>query len=147
MKYRKGFKYQLAADVVFDLGAIPDEEVDKLYFSLDMNGILTAKKGYAWNGANVYPDTRAILRGSCGHDAGLQIIGMNLLDKSHKKTVDELLRKTYYEDLLKVAESRGKIGRWLLRKTARMLSKTVFTAVRWGGNPEGMEPQPVLEAP
>ncbi len=140
MKYRKvDYKYELMEDEMFDLD-IFDYTIDTPFIALNKDGWMLAKKGYAWNGADWYPDTKAVLGAACGHDAGLQLIGLGLLPMTHKKAVDDLLRRRYYENL-KASEH------WFQRKFARVLSKTVWIAVRKKGSPNGMVPNPVLECP
>ena len=140
MKYRKvHHKYKLEEDETFYLGVV-GYLIETPWIGLDATGKLTAKKGYAFNGADCYPDTQAMLSPSCGHDAGLQLIGLGLLPKEHKKAVDDLLERRYYENLKAT-------GNWFTRRLAKVISKTVWIAVRRKGNPKGMVPNEVLEAP
>jgi len=97
MKYKKGYKYQLVADEVFKTDII-GYSIDTPFIRLTLAGILTAKFGYAWNGANVIPDSKGVLRGSCGHDAGYQLISEGLLPFTERIYVDELLKTCCIED-------------------------------------------------
>jgi hypothetical protein len=97
MKYKRGYKYQLVEDEVFKTKII-GYSIDTPFIRLTLIGILTAKHGYAWNGANVIPDSKEVLRGSCGHDAGYQLISMGLLPLSERVYVDELLQSCCKED-------------------------------------------------
>jgi hypothetical protein len=97
MKYKRGYKYQLVADEVFKTKII-GYSIDTPFVRLTLVGILTAKHGYAWNGANVIPDSKEVLRGSCGHDAGYQLIQEGLLPFTERIHIDELLRTCCQED-------------------------------------------------
>jgi len=97
MKYRKGYKYQLAEDEVFKTKVI-GYSIDTKFIRLTLVGILTAKSGYAWNGADVIPDLKKVLRGSCGHDAGYQLIREGLIPLSERPHIDLLLFDCCIED-------------------------------------------------
>jgi hypothetical protein len=97
MKYKAGYKYQLVEDEVFKTDII-SYSFDTKYFKLTLVGIMIAKAGYAWNGANVIPDSKEVLRGSCGHDCGYQMIREGYLPISKRIYVDELLRTCCIED-------------------------------------------------
>jgi hypothetical protein len=97
MKYKRGYKYQLVADEVFKTKII-GYSIDTPFVRLTLIGILTARHGYAWNGANVIPDSKEVLRGSCGHDAGYQLIQEGLLPFTERIYIDELLRTCCLED-------------------------------------------------
>jgi len=97
MKYKKGYKYQLVAEEVFKTKII-GYSIDTPFIKLTLIGILTAKHGYAWNGANVIPDSKEVLRGSCGHDVGYQLIQEGLIPFTERIYVDELLRDCCIED-------------------------------------------------
>lgn len=86
MKYRAGYKYQLAEDYVHQLGYefpdVPYEfETEFLWMGLDMK--LIVKKGYAWDGpSGPTIDTKNFMRGSLVHDALYQFIRLGYLDKN-----------------------------------------------------------------
>ena len=48
MKYRRGYKYQLAEDEVFDHVSIwPKQDISTDFIDLSADGTLTVKRGYA----------------------------------------------------------------------------------------------------
>lgn len=90
IQYKNGYKYQLVHDfnVVVDLGVKPFE----MDFVLYRAGLLSIKKGYAWNGASGPAlDTKSFMRGSLVHDALYQAMGNGLLDVSKREFVDGFL--------------------------------------------------------
>lgn len=97
MKFKKGYKYQLIEAETFKTNII-GYSIDTPFIRLTLVGVLTAKRGYAWNGANVIPDSKKVLRGSCGHDAGYQLISEGLIPATERIYVDELLRTCCIED-------------------------------------------------
>ena len=78
MKYQKGYKYKLAshirirapfADKFVEKGATLGNE----WVYVDC-GYLHIQRGYAWNGANVIPDTAKVMFPSIVHDAWYQLL-------------------------------------------------------------------------
>ena len=125
MKYFKGdYKYVTAAVEVYETGI----ETVKLHsFShgeLSPNGMLTIKKGYAWDGpSGPTIDTPSVMRGSLVHDCLYQLLretdfGAPETRDQRRKQADEILYKICIED-----------GVWKWR------AKWILTAVRKGGGP------------
>ncbi len=52
IKYRAGYKYQLAEDYVIETGIL-GYNIDTEYIKLTPSGTLTIKEGYAWDGCSV----------------------------------------------------------------------------------------------
>jgi len=72
--YRKGeWKYQLTQDYRCAT-PITGNVVDQEYYSLDLDGTLTIRRGYAWDGATWAPDFKPAMRPSLGHDAFCQML-------------------------------------------------------------------------
>ena len=67
MKYCKGFKYQLDEDENIQTNVL-GFEVDTKYYSLNKEGILTGKAGFAWDGCSGSIDTDTNMRGGLFHD-------------------------------------------------------------------------------
>lgn len=93
IKYRSGYKYQLAEDVTCFIGIFPDEDIVTEFIMLDRMAFMTIKTGYAWDGPSGPTwDTPNFMRGSLFHDAGYQLMRMGELWASHKLPLDMLLR-------------------------------------------------------
>ena len=117
IKYKKGFKYQLAETHACVVDIHPFAEIDTDFIRLTPEGTLTLRKGYAWDGPSGPTfDTKTFMRGSLVHDALYQLIRMRLLPRSSKEAADDEL----YDICISV-------GMWKMR------AKWVFTALRLGG--------------
>jgi hypothetical protein len=101
IKYRGGYKYQLAESysiltAIKDLDAV---NIDHGFISLTPSGVLTVKKGYAWDGpSGPTIDTKNFMRGSLIHDALYQLMRERLLDVGWRETADNELRRICRED-------------------------------------------------
>lgn len=97
--YRSGYLYQLAETYSVIISIKPVHDIATGYISLDREGRLTIKKGYAWDGpSGPAIDTRSAMRGSLVHDAGYQILRSGLMASSVRKNWDELYRQCCLED-------------------------------------------------
>ena len=98
-KLRK-YKYQLMDDYAIQTDVKPQGDIDLEFVSLSSDGLLTARKAYAWDGpSGPTIDTRNFMRGSLVHDALYQLMRLSALDyKVHRKRADELLREMCLED-------------------------------------------------
>lgn len=123
IKYTAGYKYQLWEEYrtildpkMFDLKEFP--EVNNLPFiSLQKDGKLVIKKGYAWDGpSGITYDTATFMRGSLVHDALYQLMRWNRLPLSCRKGADDLLKIMSLKD-----------GMWGMR------ASWVHKALRKGG--------------
>ena len=98
IKYYEGFKYQLAEDYIIQTG-LYGHEVDEDFFSLTKDGLLTIKKGYAWDGASGPAlDTDTIMRGSLVHDVLYEMLRKQLIDERYRKYADLLFKQICLED-------------------------------------------------
>lgn len=106
MKYRKGFKYQLAYDEWFSTGLRPASSIVTGYIDLDVSGNMKVKEGYAWDGPSgpTY-DSGSSMRGSLFHDAAYQLIRMELLHPKWRKEADDQFGLFLKED-----------GMWWIRR-------------------------------
>ncbi|KKK95215.1 hypothetical protein LCGC14_2675010 [marine sediment metagenome] len=92
MKYRelKGYKYQLIEDERIFVQLY--EQAWNNFLSLD-RGHLIIKNGYAWDGASGPTlDDKTNMRASLIHDALYQLIREGMIDRSHRKYIDQLFR-------------------------------------------------------
>ena len=65
IKYREGYKYQLVEDYTVKTSITPKQDVAKdEWIQLKMDGTLTIKDGYAWDGpSGPTIDTKNFMRG------------------------------------------------------------------------------------
>jgi hypothetical protein len=101
MKYRRGYKYQLAKDEIFKTPFRPTEKIRSEFIDLDTVGILTVKAGYAWDGASGPTiDTKNTMRASLAHDALYQLIRQEYLPYTVKTRhmADDFLYTCLIED-------------------------------------------------
>lgn len=100
IKYRSGYKYQLAEDYAEQIGIFPPAPISTDWFSFDMTGRLWVKCGYAWDGPSgfITIHTRDSMRGSLEHDVGYQMIREYFLPPEYRKPFDKRLRAVIIED-------------------------------------------------
>lgn len=99
IKYKGGFKYQLCEDAFFQLRLTVKEDIDTDYINIRSEGILTVKKGYAWDGpSGPTIDTKNSMQGSLVHDALYQLMRMKLLSAGFRHIADLELERICVED-------------------------------------------------
>jgi len=99
MKYRKGYKYQLAEDEIFYTKIFPLVDIKTQFIELTTSGVLTVKSGYAWDGASGPTiDTVNAMRGPCAHDALYQLMRMKLIAGSLRYLADDFMYQCLIED-------------------------------------------------
>jgi len=89
MKYRSGYKYQLAQDEAFKTSFRPREEIRTARILLKPSGLMIISEGYCWDGASGIVDRSTNLKASLGHDALYQLMRMDRLDYQKWKTADD----------------------------------------------------------
>lgn len=128
--YKAGYKYQLYETYKVQT-PITGYMVSDRYFAMDIDGLLTIREGYAWDGpSGPTIDTLDFMRGSLVHDALYQMMGAGMIDLSHRKAADQLLRAICRED------GMSAIRAWW-----------VYRAVRWAGGEAAREGDTILTAP
>jgi len=116
IRYRDGYKHQLADAYKIKLKSNPVTQYNGEWFDLDINGMLTIKRNYCWDGASGPTwDTKNCKRGSLVHDALYQLMRMEVLPKSYRKHADKLFYDILRED-----------GMWYIR------AKLWYRSVRLG---------------
>ena len=131
IKYRKGYKYQLAASTSGQTPIKPDKEIDTEFIKLSKDGFMWIKSGYAFDGASGPTiDTKNTFTPALVHDAFCQLIRNGYLDKSARHEADHL----FYEML-------RERGMWWLR--AKLWLRGVHTGAKW----YHQKPKKVYEAP
>ena len=100
IRYRSGYKHQLAEDYQIAISIRPAHDIDAEFISLDRNGKLTVRSGYAWDGTSgPVPDTAENLRASLVHDALYQLMRMRKLSASkYKDTADRIFHRLCIKD-------------------------------------------------
>lgn len=97
IKYKKGYKYQLYETYSLQT-TVMNGEVDNDFLQLK-DGLLTVKKGYAWDGASGPTiDTKNSMRGSLVHDAFYQLMRMGVISKDCRHLADQYLHDICNED-------------------------------------------------
>jgi len=101
IKYRAGYKYQLAETYLHKL---PDAIAKDAYnsrgefLSLE-DGYLVISSGYAWDGpSGPTIDTKNFMRGSLVHDAFYQLMRQGIIPRKHKDAADLELQRMCLED-------------------------------------------------
>jgi hypothetical protein len=126
IKYRGGYKYQLAEDVRVYIPELEGREPydDGRYLSL-INGILLIRAGYAWDGpSGPTIDTKNSMRGSLVHDALYQ-----LLRVGHLSIIDgdrELADDIMYD--IMVEDGMWRIRAWTWFNMVRGLAESAATS-------------------
>lgn len=99
MKYRKGYKYQLAETISFQTCVFPEEDICTEYICLSTYGRLTIQHGYSWDGASGPTiDTKSSMQGALIHDALYQLLRMGLLPSVCRLQVDLEFKRRLIQD-------------------------------------------------
>lgn len=98
IKYTEGYKYQVAEDYSLQT-TITGYDIDTDFICLTPDGLLTIKKGYAWDGASGCTiDTDSSMRGSLVHDAFYQLLREEKISQHYREVADAYLRDICIED-------------------------------------------------
>lgn len=92
------YKYRSSFDEEYDTGILGVYATTE-YITMYDDGRMVVKSGFLWNGASGPTiDTDNTMRASKGHDALYVLITLGVLNESHRKRADKLLRKWLLED-------------------------------------------------
>ena len=131
IKYRQGYKYQLAEQYEHWIDIKPEVAVTDDFISLDVDGHLILHKGYATDGpSGPTIDSPSFIRGAFVHDAGYQLIRNGHLPMSSRAYWDRLLYTICRED------GMSSVRAWYVHK-----------AVAAFGEIAAKEARPVITAP
>lgn len=91
IRYRSDYKYQLAEGYVVSVSIKPKSDIKTEFIDLDIDGNLTIKKGYSWDGpSGPVKDTKENMRASLVHDALYQLMrNKELSSRTHRKAADQ----------------------------------------------------------
>ena len=94
IRYRSGYKYQLATSYSMPITIKPKKEIKTKFIELDTTGKLTIKEGYAWDGpSGPVVDTKENMRASLVHDALYQLMRLKKLSATaHKDSADKIFK-------------------------------------------------------
>lgn len=100
IRYRSGYKYQLVDDYSATVSVIPGQNIDTEFISLNTEGLLLIKQGYAWDGpSGPSIDTKDFMRGSLVHDALYQLMRQeHLSDDQWREEADLDLKRMCLKD-------------------------------------------------
>ena len=98
--YRTGYKYQLAEDYHVETAILPINNTNTQFIKLDLQGNLTVKSGYAWDGpSGPVRDTKKNLRASLVHGAFYQLMRKAKVNRNtYKNPADKLFEKMCVKD-------------------------------------------------
>ena len=116
IRYRSGYKYQLVNDYSVTVTINPDENIPTEYITLDKDGVLKIKRGYAWDGpSGPTIDTKNFMRGSLVHDALYQLMRQEKLSKDRwREEADLELKRICLED------GMSRIRAWWVHRGVRL---------------------------
>lgn len=118
--YRSGYKYQLVMAYSLKVAIIPEQVVKTDFVTLDVDGTLTIKKGYAWDGpSGPTIDTTNFMRGSLVHDALYQLMrDAGLSEKQWRETADLELKRCCLED------GMSNVRAWWVYRAVRLAAQS-----------------------
>ena len=117
MKYRvlKGYKYDTQADEHLDIEIYEKAHNDYIWLE---DGHLVILKGYAWDGASGPTiDDKTNMKASLIHDALYQLMREELIERTHRKYIDQLFRD------ICLTNGMNRFRAWYYYKAVRMFSK------------------------
>lgn len=100
IKYKKGYKYWLQEDELLRIPIRPGQNIDTGFIELTIDGDLTIRKGYAWDGPSGPAfDTKTFMRASLVHDALYQLMRIKRLDAhTNRPVADQIMKNICRED-------------------------------------------------
>ncbi len=123
MLYCKGFKYQLKQDILISTGITISDEILDSFITLGVNGELSIRKGYAWDGASGPTiDGEKNMVPSIVHDALYELMRKCLLHIRFRKQVDKLFYKMCLDRGMN--KYRAKVYFWAVRRFGKFTSRS-----------------------
>ena len=118
MQFRelKNYKYQLTEDFSKQTNILPSTEIKTEFIDFDLRGVITIRKGYAWDGCSV-PFVGGNRDACLVHDAFFQ-----LMREGHLSTIYfDLVNLEFRKDL--IASGMSKFRSWYYYKAVSTLGK------------------------
>ena len=114
IEYSKGIKYQLRKRVKIQTSIFPEAEIKLHFITLGTDGVLTIRKGFAWDGLSggAY-GSRNSMSGSLAHDAIYKCLRSGKLDPKWRGEGDNEMRRRFLQDGV------WRFRRWYLWKVVR----------------------------
>lgn len=111
------YKYVLGENTTIQLPlSFRGIQADSKYFKLTKEGLLTIYKGYAWNGANIIPDTKRNLYPSLVHDCLYQLMREYLIPYTVKR---QFIADTIFTSMCR----KNGVPEWVCKTYMRALTK------------------------
>ncbi|MEE9541172.1 MAG: hypothetical protein V3V85_06735 [Candidatus Thorarchaeota archaeon] len=129
IRFQKGFRFQLVEDWLHRTPFRLNKEVDTPFIKVTTDGLMTVKRGYAWDGRSGLIRRKKTKMPSLFHDAAYQLIRQRQLYAVSKTTADR-----HYVKMLKankVAKWYANFDGWMLKRfgeKAATKPKKVFEA-------------------
>ncbi len=99
IRYKSGYKYQLVDGFSIKADIHTGETISTKHITLNQNGILIIRAGYAWDGPSGPAfDTLNFMRASLVHDALYQLLRSGKLSTIWRLDADMLMREICLED-------------------------------------------------
>jgi len=116
--YKKGYLYQLVEDYHVQT-ELTGYEFMTDYISLNVTGLLSVSKGYAWDGpSGIAVDTKNFMRPSLIHDCFYQLLRADLLPQSCRQYADDRLKQDCIED------GMSKFRAWYVHLAVKTFAKS-----------------------
>ena len=99
MKYRKGYKYQLAADEIFQTSFRLGVDIITDRIDLYTDGMLVVRDAYSYDGpSGPVVDRKTNMRGAAGHDALYELMRKGLIPYTMWRLADKDFGRWIRED-------------------------------------------------
>lgn len=98
MKYLKGFKYQLHEEMQWQTYIYSMKNIDSDFVKLSSGGMLTLKKGFAWDGTSgPVMDRKSNMKASAIHDALYRLMRKGKLEHDYWRQADSEFKRALKE--------------------------------------------------
>ena len=121
IEYADGYKYQLLRNYYMSTYIIPNEYIRTDFIDLGIDGFLSIREGYAWDGPSgptITIDTLNFMRGSLVHDAFYELMREGYLNHNkYRLDIDTILKEICIED------GMSSIRAWFVFKAVRIFGE------------------------
>ena len=147
--YRSGYKYQADRDCSYPT-EIKGIDIDERFYRLTPDGLLTGKRGYAWDGPSgpTY-DSRYCMRGPFFHDIGYQMMREERLPLTYRPYFDGLMWRIIKEDIEIMILRYKPAVQGIIKKAAEARALAWYNAVYYLAESAALpeNDRKILEAP